>query len=372
MTSKNILLLLTSIFVLGITLVALNQQMPKVTVWDISAQWAASAHADRTAEAFVHWDEDEPPVVPVACGMCHSYYGFADFMGVDGTPAGTVDADAHIGSVLYCATCHNEAAPAYRTVEFPSGDLVAAASYEALCMTCHHGRESTVTLDERTAGKAVDDPIENQGFVNPHYFVASATQAGGDARGGYQYAGLTYVPRFGHTETMDSCIKCHDPHTLQIDPATCSPCHANVVDAEDYHDVRQTALDHDGDGNMSEGIASEIEALHGQLYDAIRDYAATVFGAPIAYNSSSYPYFFIDSNDDGQADEDEAVRANGYASWSPRLLRAAYNYTFVAKDPGGFVHGPHYQLQLLYDSLADLNERVDVQMAGLVRPSYTQ
>ena len=215
----------------------------------------------------------------------------------------------------------------------------------------------------------MDTPIEDQGFINPHYFVAAATQAGGDARGGYQYDGRAYVARFEHDETMDTCIECHNPHSLQIDAQTCSPCHANVVDAEDFPMVRQSTLDHDGDGDTAEGIQSEIEALQALLYDAIRDYAAAVLGAPIAYGPDSYPYYFVDGNDNGTADEDEANFGNRYVLWSPRLLRAAYNYTFVAKDPGGFVHGPHYQLQLLYDSLDDLSQRVSVAMAGLARPS---
>ena len=369
MTSRNVLLMFTVVFVLTLILVAMRQQASEVTVWDVSEEWSSSAHADRTAESFVHWDEEDPPSIPPGCAMCHSYYGFADFLGADGSVAGVVDTEAKAGSVLFCTTCHNEVAPAYRTVNFPSGAQVETQGFEALCMTCHHGRESTVGLDAATAGEPVDEPIENQGFVNPHYFVAAATQAGGEAQGGYQYEGRTYVPRFEHAETMDTCTDCHNPHSLRIDPQTCSPCHANVVGYADLGGVRQSDPDYDGDGDTTEGIVFEIQALHAGLYDAIRDYAATVLGEPIAYHPEQYPYFFVDSDDDGKAGGEEAVFPNRYVFWSPRLLRAAYNYQFVAKDPGGFVHGPQYQLQLLYDSLQDLGERVSVEMAGLVRPS---
>jgi hypothetical protein len=372
MTSKNVLLLLTLVFVVSLVVVALRQDEAEVTVWDVSAQWASSAHADSTSESFVHWDEDDPPEIPAVCARCHSYYGFADFLGVDGSTAGVTDSPAKIGSVLFCATCHNEIVPTYRTVEFPSGAQIETAGYEALCMTCHHGRGSTVGINAATAGKPVDEPIEKQGFLNPHYFVAAATQAGGEAQGGYQYAGRTYVPRFKHAETMDTCTECHNPHTLRIDPNTCSPCHANVSAYADIGDVRQSALDHDGDGDTEEGIVFEIRVLHDRLYDAIRDYAASVLGAPIVYHPENYPYYFVDSNDDGRADGGEAIYPNRYMLWSPRLLRAAYNYQFVAKDPGGFVHGPQYQLQLLYDSLEDLSERVSVEIAGLSRPSRAE
>ena len=69
--------------------------------------WMTSAHADSTAEAFVHWDEDDPAVVPTSCAKCHSSGGYQDFLGADGTEAGVVDNDADIGSVITCVTCHN-------------------------------------------------------------------------------------------------------------------------------------------------------------------------------------------------------------------------------------------------------------------------
>ena len=372
MTSKAILLIFTLVFIAGLIVVALGRQTTEVTVWDISRQWASSAHADRSAESFVHWDEDDPPTIQAVCARCHSYYGFADFLGADGSAAAVVDADAKVGSVLFCNTCHNDLVPQYRTVAFPSGAQIETQGVEALCMTCHHGRESTVSLDRATSGKPVDEPIENQGFLNPHYFVAAATQAGGDAQGGYQYEGHTYVPRFEHAETMDTCIECHNPHSLRIDPKACSPCHANVVDYADLGAVRQSALDYDGDGDTREGIASEIQTLRALLYGAVRDYAAAVLGTAIAYHPENYPYYFVDSNNDGEADQGEATFPNRYVLWSPRLLRAAYNHQFVQKDPGGFVHGPQYQLQLLYDSLEDLSERVNVDVERLVRPSRAE
>ncbi|MCB1404024.1 MAG: polyheme membrane-associated cytochrome C, partial [Rhodobacteraceae bacterium] len=64
----------------------------------------------------------------------------------------------------------------------------------------------------------------------------------------------------------------------------------------------------------------------------------------------------------------EAVFPNRYASWTPRLLRAAYNYQFLAKDPGAFAHNPRYATQITYDSLEDLSQKVDIDMGGMTRP----
>ena len=66
----------------------------------------------------------------------------------------------------------------------------------------------------------------------------------------------------------------------------------------------------------------------------------------------------------GQVDEGEAAYANRYAGWTPRLLRAAYNYQYATKDPGAFAHNGKYALQTLHDALEDLGRDV----RGITRP----
>lgn len=367
MTSKNILVAMTLLFLLLLMVFAIRQQsVSSASVVEISNEWAKSAHADSTSLAFTDWDTTDPPSIPMTCALCHSYYGFIDYLGEDGSEPGKVDKEAKIGSVLFCNTCHNPSTPAYNTVVFPSGDKVTGLGMEATCMTCHHGRQSTVSVNKATAGKPEDTPIEKQNFINPHYFPAAATQAGATVQGAYQYDGQTYAGRFEHTKTMNTCIECHSPHSLEIDPKSCSPCHSNVVNEEDLRDIRQSKVDYDGDGDVKEGIASELENRVALLYQALRDYAANVLGTPIAYTSESNPYFFVDTDNDGKVSEEEATTR--YAKWSPRLLRAAYNYQFVQKDPGAFVHNPKYLLQVTFDSLKDLSAAVPVNMDGLVRP----
>jgi hypothetical protein len=60
--------------------------------------------------------------------------------------------------------------------------------------------------------------------------------------------------------------------------------------------------------------------------------------------------------------------ANRFNAWSPRLLKAAYNYQFVTKDPGAYAHNPIYTLQILHDSLSDLGTRITVDLARAKRP----
>ncbi len=85
---------------------------------------------------------------------------------------------------------------------------------------------------------------------------------------------------------------------------------------------------------------------------------------PIVYELSLHPYFFLDTNGNGQADLDEVNSENRYNSWTPRLLKAAYNYNYSTHDGGAFSHNSTYILQALYDSLVDIGGDI----TGMTRP----
>ena len=143
-------------------------------------------------------------------------------------------------------------------------------------------------------------------FPDVHYFAASATRWGADVQGAYEYSGKDYTDKeyagfFAHGfGKLDMCGDCHD----------------------------------------------EV-------------------GQPIAHQATWYPYFFVvDHNDDGIAGEIESKAANAYKTWTPRLLRAAYNYQNSISDPGAFAHDAPYIIQTLYDSIEDLGADVST----LIRP----
>jgi hypothetical protein len=311
-------------------------------------QWAESGHADAEAEAFVHWDEDDPAEVPSRCAKCHSEGGYLDFLGADGTEAGVVDNNAPIGTSVTCVACHNEVTLTKTSVIFPSGIEITDLGDESRCMECHQGRASKQSVDDAIteAGLTDDDTVsEDLGFTNIHYFAAAATLYGTLAEGGYQYEDLSYDAKFDHVEGYNTCFGCHNPHTLELKIDECSACHTGVASADDLKNVRMAGslVDFDGDGDMDEGIYFEIEGLQEMLYQAIQAYGSEVAGTPIVYDAQAYPYFFDDAGE-------------GYASWTGRLAKAAYNYQISVKDPGSYAHGGKYIIQLLYDSIANLNE----------------
>jgi len=338
------------------------------------AEWAASPHNDVEAEAFRHWDEDDPAEIPESCAKCHSTPGYLAFMGADGSQFGVVEGPAPIGTTVECVACHNEVTLEHDSVVFPSGLELTDLGDQARCMECHQGRSSKLSVDESIAeavGEDLDTVSEDLGFINIHYYAAGATRYGTEVKGGYEYDGLAYDPRFDHVEGYQTCISCHDMHTLELKIEECAVCHEGVASVEDVQMIRFVGSlnDYDGDGDVEEPIKDEITGLQELLYLNMQSYAAEVAGTPIVYDSHIYPYFFIDSNADGEASEDEANYGNQYASWTGRLLQAAYNFQVSQKDPGAFAHGGKYIIQLLYDSIADLNAQIStpVDMSVLHR-----
>ncbi len=346
-----LLLIIGLLVVVGSVLVAWGAEV-EIPFW---TTWIESGHADTNSESFTHWDEDEPPEVSTRCAKCHSTGGYLDFLGADGTEAGTVDNPAPIGTTVNCITCHNEATVVMDSVIFPSGIEATDLGASARCMQCHQGRESSVSVDARIVDANVpdDDTVSSDlSFRNIHYFAAGATLLGGEVLGGYQYEGKSYDVKFAHVEGIENCISCHNSHSLEVKIEMCSTCHEDVLSSEDFANVRSvgSASDYDGDGDVTEGIYNEIAGLQEILYGAIRAYAASA-GTPIVYDSHSHPYFFIDTNDNGQVDQGE----ESYNAFTPSLLKATYNYQFSIKDPGAFAHNGKYIIQLLYDSIEDLD-----------------
>jgi hypothetical protein len=324
--------------------------------------WLASPHADYHSRSFTYWNREGE--VPVACAACHSQPGFLDFLGADGSTPGRIDRPAAINAPIGCASCHTAAAHALDSVTFPSGVAVDGLGTSAVCSVCHQGRQSGNAVATATGAIGEDVVSEDLAFINVHYGIAAGVMHGADVGAGYHYPGRSYAGRFHHVPSASTCVACHDPHTTRVATDSCMACHRGV---ENIREIRTRHGDFDGDGDATRGIHAEIVGLQAQLYDAIRAYAADVAGAPIVY-AYSFPYFFIDADGDGAIAPEDAIMPNRYRNWTPRLLKAAYNYQVAAKDTGGYVHNPVYLLQLLHDSVESLSARIEIDARRLQRP----
>jgi hypothetical protein len=331
-------------------------------------------HFNAVSDSFRHWDEDGE--VSGRCTKCHTSEGLPFFF-EHGTTISFPPSNS-----LECATCHEQVGDDWELyvvneVEMPSGAVVSFGEEDPsnMCLNCHQGRQSTDSVNSVIARADVgpDESSEDIRFQNPHYFAAGATMFGAEARGGYQYDGMEYAGQYEHARRVDTCTGCHTAHSLENRiEQVCVECHEGVETSEDLREIRWTdeddveLIDYDGDGDATEPIADEITTLYTALFDEIQTYTAETVGTPLVYDAHSYPYWFIDTDGDGETDADEANYGNQYNQWTPTLLRAAYNYQYSSSDSGGYAHNADYILQLLYDSLEDIGG--DDAVADFTRP----
>ncbi len=341
-----------------------------------SEQWLTSGHAASAAEAFTHWDGDGE--VAQSCAKCHSSTGFIDFI-EDGVTASA----APLGQLVECSACHGAtnlfaddstryadvvAHTALEPVTFPSGATQSLGDASNICMTCHQGRSSGLSIDAASSNSAVQAPTDYSSFdfINRHYFAAAAIMFGSDATASYEYAGQTYegLNTFdGHSGDLNSCLSCHmrstADHSFNPQVGDCSECHFGVTDFEDLGlPFRAADVDYDGSG-LGQSFDAEIKGMAANLYTAIQAYAVSGLpqSSPVIYVPTSYPYWFKDTDANGVLTPGENNFGNRYRDFDIHLLRAAYNY-HSAQDPCGDIHNYKYVLQSLYDSTDFLDNSV--------------
>ena len=215
--------------------------------------------------------------------------------------------------------------PSGKTVSFgKDADGKMAADESNLCIMCHQGRSSTPTLNKALAAyKDTEAPDPKIRFTNIHYFAAGATLFGTEVQGAYEFDGQTYNG-FNAKHPLNKCKDCHDVHALNVKTDACAACHSAASDPKDPATYRMDPTDWNGNGNTTEGVKEEIAGFADKLYAAIQAYAKGK-GTPIVYDAASYPYFFVDKNEDGKADVDDKGAAIAYNAFTPTLLKAAYN-----------------------------------------------
>lgn len=324
-------------------------------------------HFSRDGKAFHYWDKEKE--IPPVCARCHSAVGIPEYL-----REGKNTAAPHVKNAFACSNCHSDMLTYARhtvpKVTFPGGATVDSGDNNMnLCMTCHQGRESAASVNKAVAGMAPDTPDPKITFVHVHYFPAGATLFGSDAKVAYEYAGKAYAKRMNHDEAR-SCTSCHESHGGNVKMDACASCHRGVKALADLPLIRDKSKgDFDGNGRV-EGIGRELGRLKVQMYAAIQKYARNVGGASIAFSPEGFPYWYADTNGNGKVDLYELRPSNPYKAYTPRLLQAIYNYTFLLRDPGAAYHNSPYALQIAYDTLESLAEsgKAGVDMRRKVRP----
>ena len=129
------------------------------------------------------------------------------------------------------------------------------------------------------------------------------------------------TPSSAMSAGFDTCLGCHDQHTLQVRVDKCAGCHEGVKTVDDLKNNRENGslVDYNGNGDTKEGIFYEIKGMQDTLYGAIQSYAKDVQGVGIAYDPATYPYWFADQDGDGKPDQKDG-KPVGYSTWPPPLL----------------------------------------------------
>jgi hypothetical protein len=321
------------------------------------------------------------------CFQCHHGLGTVDYMK---DRQGTSNAQVLWGDAnITCLTCHDtheEGAAGYNVripvklsynsrfvdaVKNPRGginkfmdgtEIPAEVGTGNLCLFCHQGRESGLTVYLGIQSKVnpytnPDQVIDPAGisFINPHYLDGGSILWSRNAWE-YIFEGGTAPQEYStgiSAHQMQNCAGCHmaEPnaenteggHTWKAKLETCQECHGSFITK--FEDIPAIG-DYDGDGEVKTAF-EEIGTLNdpilgdsglfGQLKAALAEKG-------IYYNPDSYPYFFNATG--GQ-----------YRAWTSNQLSAAFNLAWGYKA-GNCVpyHNVYYGAQILQDSLKALGK----------------
>ena len=276
-----------------------------------------------------------------------------------------------------------------------------------------------VIVNSTAAGtKPLDTGIAGS-FTNSHYLASAGILFGAGAKIAYEYPNATsantsakatnvvappgapmYSGKNTHGVNYDDCTSCHQQHTLEIKLEVCGNCHFKTSDGSPVATLADIENDYqygywgsvDGD-NLFEGLKPEIygtqnalgaydqvngdfpfNGILSQLYKGIVNYANFKLAKKICYDKGNYPYWFETANADGTCSVADPTMRVAYALFSPRLLRAAFNYNLFVREPGAWAHNPRYVVELAYDGIVDLNNGLTAaQKAGgtYVNPTFT-
>jgi hypothetical protein len=330
--------------------------------------------------AFNHWSAAGTPPnftgTNTMCGVCHSgNVGFTEYIATYGGTSNTVTDGSLTKAMpvtgMQCATCHalvTDPATGFKgmrtdvtSVRFNAKygtkvvDLTTTPKFgstkDLICATCHTGIESAATV-ATSIGTKVSGVDFNIKITSPHYLAAATVWLGSDAGLLWQYPSKTYAAM--DTHQSKGCTFCHDPqksrHTFELIGGSNFRTDAGCG-AATCHNHRAASSGTKDSFSRNQNV----DAMMAILLQKISDYAVS-FGKPgLCFDGPRYSYWFQSTTNAGKFC-DKTVDTTGYGSaFDPTMAKAAFNYFFLAKEPGAWAHNYGYTMQVLYDSIHDVD-----------------
>jgi hypothetical protein len=254
-------------------------------------------------------------------------------------------------------------------------DIPSATENSIICLFCHQGRESGLTVYLNVKSKGVDpyatpDKVISAtgvSFQNPHYLESGALIW---SRNAWEYLSVSGAPTPNkynsgipeHQKT--NCTGCHmgeqtspngleGGHTWRPRIETCQECHGTTI--KSFQDIKASA-DWNGNGIVESAfleLGTPLDAvagtqdvgLFGQLRQALQ-------AKGIYYNPNGGGTYFFTGPD----------FTTSFKAWTTNTLTAAFNLQFFYKAGNcAYVHNGFYTAQILLDSLKAL---------GVTSPGY--
>jgi hypothetical protein len=368
----------------------LQFQTPPTSASQARSDWAASGKGDVTAVPWKNGPTHDWKTSGTAgasaetsaatdCVRCHTSTGYVQY--VTSIPNFTNISPVGLSTdktsePLTCNGCHNSdfsvrtigPVTAYfnystkRPHTNPGTKVVAISTFYAsffgtpfetgaskLCISCHAGRTAGDTIKVGAVAAGVD--FNNVDFINSHYMAAAGVMY---ANTGYhfysdyyykysnetnfnyqhEYIGtdFTYVP----TEvqgTNGPCVNCHmtTPNKHSFYPVTFGdPAHATITNV---------TYPYCGSCHAPPvGTAPWLQDKKNAFAASLNFFQYVLNGKGIVY-SSIYPYFYTAGG--------TAITAWG----NPDTMGAAFNFNYLKREPGAYIHNDYYAKRLIFDSI---------------------